>query len=115
MTKDLTTELKRGTLELILLRLLATRPTYGYDLVRRLAADGGPTIKEGTVYPVLYRLEDDGWIAPEWQAPRRGVPRKIYHLTDAGHDRLRTLTAAWRGFADWVDGHLAADEETRDV
>ncbi len=101
-------ELKRGTLELLLLRILADEPTYGYQLVRRLAERTGDrfSIKEGTLYPVLYRLEDAGWVAPEWRQPKRGVPRKTYRLTDAGSEHLQQLTEAWRDFSAAVDAVL---------
>ncbi len=112
--KEFASELKRGTLELILLRLLAGRPKYGYELVRQLQAGGGGGIKEGTVYPVLYRLEDRGWIAPEWQAPARGVPRKYYQLTPAGLARLEELQREWRAFSGWVEGLLTEDTQKID-
>ncbi len=105
-------ELKRGTLELLLLRILADEPTYGYELVRRLSERTGGRfkIKEGTLYPVLYRLEDAGWVAPEWSQPPRGVARKYYRLTGAGHDRVHELTEAWRTFSAAIDDVLAGAE-----
>lgn len=104
-------ELKRGTLELILLRLLADRPAYGYELVRRLERGARPAIKEGTIYPVLYRLEDRGWIEPSWQAPERGAPRKYYALTEAGRERFAALRAEWRAYVAWVEGLLEEDDD----
>ncbi len=114
--KDLQRELRRGTLELLLLRVLAGEPTYGYELVHRLRrlTDGRFRIQEGTLYPVLYRLEDAGWIVPEWEPPARGVPRKVYRLTPAGTKRLEELTAAWRRFAADVDTILTASESKRE-
>jgi len=112
--KEFASELKRGTLELILLQLLVERPKYGYELVRHLQTGGDTGIREGTVYPVLYRLEDRGWITPEWQAPARGVPRKYYQLTDLGKQRLDQLTGQWRTFAAWVERLLTSAEEEED-
>lgn len=108
--KDLQRELRRGTLELLLLRLLADEPTYGYELVSRLSrcSNGRFHVKEGTLYPVLYRLEDAGLIVPEWDSPARGVPRKVYRLTEAGRARVDELTTAWRGFAADVEAILTA-------
>ncbi len=108
--KDLQRELRRGTLELLLLRILADEPTYGYELVSRLKqrSDGRFEIKEGTLYPVLYRLEDAGLIVAEWDPPARGVPRKVYRLTAAGRERVEELTAAWRSFAADVEAILTA-------
>jgi len=116
--KDLQRELRRGTLELLLLRILADEPTYGYELVSRLSqrSDGRFHLKEGTLYPVLYRLEDAGLIMPEWDPPARGVPRKIYRLTKAGKERVEELTAAWRSFAADVDAILmVADPEKEET
>ena len=108
-TKDsrgFATELKRGTLELILLRLLEERPKYGYELVRELQSGDDIQIKEGTVYPVLYRLEERGLVAPEWQARSRGVPRKYYQLTAQGRSRLQELLLEWKAYIRWVEGAI---------
>ena len=127
--KDLQRELRRGTLDLVLLHLLAEEPTYGYELVSRLRSRSGDgfRVKEGTLYPVLYRLEDAGFIEPEWTRPEiepgtqsagRGVPRKIYRVTQAGTQRLAELATAWREFENSVNAVLApspdeaATEET---
>ena len=108
------TELKRGTLEMLLLHLLMERAKYGYELVRELQADDGMEIKEGTVYPVLYRLEDRGWVVPEWQAQGRGVPRKYYQLTPAGRSRLEQLQREWRTYVRWVEAAIATGSEDRE-
>lgn len=93
-------ELKRGTLEMILLKLLSERSMYGYELVSTLEERGGSQfqIKEGTLYPVLYRLEDAGYIQPSWETPERGVPRKYYHITPSGTDQLEALLTGWVEF-----------------
>ena len=103
-------ELKRGTLELLLLRLVADGSTYGYELISRLNRESGGRfqLKEGTVYPVLYRLEDAGLVEAEWDQPSRGVPRKYYRITAAGEGRLQELTAAWRSFAAAVEAVLGS-------
>jgi PadR family transcriptional regulator PadR len=105
-------ELKRGTLEMLLLRILADEPTYGYELVGRLRrrSSGRFHIKEGTLYPVLYRLEDAGFIEPEWDQPARGVPRKVYRLTETGQTHLEESTEAWRSFARAIESVLAGVE-----
>jgi PadR family transcriptional regulator PadR len=105
-------ELKRGTLELVILALLAERRMYGYELVTALAERGRGllTVKEGTLYPILYRLEGMGHIEPEWEAPadgaRRGVPRKYYRTTAAGRAELARLVGEWRAFADTISAIL---------
>jgi PadR family transcriptional regulator PadR len=111
MEKIFDRELKRGTLEMILLKLLAERPMYGYELVSTLEQRGGVQfqIKEGTLYPVLYRLEDASYIQPEWETPERGVPRKYYHITSAGTQQLERLLTEWSEFTAAV-GRLLSIE-----
>ena len=76
-------ELKRGSLELIVLHLLAPREAYGYEIVTKLTAstNGALEVTDGTLYPVLYRLERAGFVTVRWETPERGVPRKYYQLT----------------------------------
>ncbi len=106
MSKTFDREMKRGTLEMILLKLLAERPMYGYELVSTLEQRGGEQfqLKEGTLYPVLYRLENAGFIEPRWETLERGVPRKYYRLTSSGTDQLKTLVEDWRDFVAIVNG-----------
>jgi PadR family transcriptional regulator, regulatory protein PadR len=94
-------ELKRGSLELIVLHLLAPGEAYGYEIVSKLTTetDGALEVTDGTLYPVLYRLERGGFVAVRWETPERGVPRKYYRLTEAGRDELDRLTHEWTTFA----------------
>ena len=95
-------ELKRGSLELIVLHLLASGEAYGYEIVSKLMADtnGALEVTDGTLYPVLYRLERAGFVAVRWETPQRGVPRKYYRLTEAGRAELDRMTREWTAFAD---------------
>lgn len=110
--ESLERELKRGTLEMLLMRILADEPTYGYELISRLRRRSGGRfqIKEGTLYPVLYRLEDAGWVVPEWDPPARGVPRKVYRLTEAGQERVEEMTRGWHGFVEGIEAVLTGVE-----
>ena len=114
--ESLERELRRGTLELLLLRILADEPTHGYELLSRLRRRSGERfhIKEGTLYPVLYRLEEAGLVVPEWEQRDRGVPRKVYRLTEAGQRHVGELTAAWRSFSAAIDAVLAGDEPEKE-
>jgi len=107
--ESLERELRRGTLELLLLRILDDEPTYGYELLSRLGKRGGGRfhIKEGTLYPVLYRLEDAGFVVPEWEQRARGASRKVYRLTPAGKQQLDELTIEWQGFAAAIESILS--------
>ena len=95
-------ELRRGSLELIVLHLLEPGEAYGYEIVTKLTreTDGALEVTDGTLYPVLYRLERAGFVTVRWDTPGRGVPRKYYQLTDAGRLELAALTTEWFAFAD---------------
>ena len=100
-TKGAQRELSRGTLELAVLALIQSKPRYGYDLLTSLieATDGALDVKEGTLYPVLHRLEDAGYIEASWQAEGRAAPRKYYGLTKDGKQRLTMLRTEWERLA----------------
>jgi PadR family transcriptional regulator PadR len=106
-------ELKRGTLDMILLSLISEREMYGYELISTLEERGGSAfqVKEGTLYPVLYRLENAGFIEARWETAERGVPRKYYHLTPAGSQQLQELTKAWQEFSSAIDVLLGIEEK----
>ena len=107
-------ELKRGSLELIVLRLLAPGEAYGYEIVTKLTVrtNGSLGVTDGTLYPVLYRLERAGFVAVRWETPERGVPRKYYRLTGEGKAELTRLTHEWNTFAGAM-AKLLADKEER--
>lgn len=104
-------ELKRGSLELIVLHLLNGREAYGYEIVSELTSrtNGSLEVTDGTLYPVLYRLERAGLVAVRWETPVRGVPRKYYRLTDEGRRELTTLRSEWMSFARTM-GELLGEE-----
>ena len=114
--QNLRRELKRGTIELILLKLLDTKEMYGYQLVSALAEKGGEMfqIREGTLYPVLYRLEDKGFIIAYRNIPKRGVPRKYYRLTGKGINYLKELLKEWKNFSAVMEDMLKERVETND-
>lgn len=112
-----TQQLKKGVLEMLVLRLLACRPCHGYELLLRLREGSGGllALKEGTLYPILYRLEDDGCIASAWQSPTGApgtpkTPRKVYTITAEGQAALAAQTQAWREYAACVESFLEQEE-----
>lgn len=113
--KGIERELKRGSLELIVLHLLAQGEAYGYEIVAKLTAqtNGALEVTDGTLYPVLYRLERAGSVTVRWETPERGVPRKYYRLTDAGRDELELLEHEWTTFAKAMAKLLRQDREAR--
>ena len=105
-------QLKRGALEMLVLSLVCERPAHGYELLSEIAArsDGALALKEGTLYPILYRLEDDGCVASEWSASGRAAPKKVYRATDAGRAELAWQREVWRSSCRCVDQFIG--EET---
>ncbi len=105
-------ELKRGTLEMILLQLISERQMYGYELASTLEKKAGSLfrIQEGTLYPILYRLEKAGYIESRWETLDRGVPRKYYQLTGSGGKYLQARIAEWREFSAAVSKVMEGSE-----
>lgn len=99
-------ELRRGTVQLVALRLLET-PRYGYDLVRQLAA-AGFDVEEGTLYPILRRMEQHGMLESSWNT-EGSRPRKYYRLSDDGRAHLHELVEAWHRVRDATDAALEDD------
>ena len=102
-------QLKKGVLEMLVLKLICDRPTYGYDLLLRLKeqSESRFALKEGTLYPILYRLEDDGLITAKWsQGEGRTAPKKIYEATEAGREENLRRQILWREFERTVNTFL---------
>ncbi len=90
----------RGVLPLCVLGVVAEQETYGYAVAQRLHGAGLGTIKGGTLYPVLTRLEQEGLVSSSWRQGEGGPGRKYFSLTAAGRTALEQRTAAWRVFTD---------------
>lgn len=106
-------QFKKGILEIVVLKLLAGREMYGYELI---ASMGGKSpffeVKEGTLYPILYRLEDEGLMETRWeQGEARSVPKKYYTITPKGQDTLTKATRLWLDFSAHVE-QLLQEEAT---
>lgn len=107
-------QLKKGVLEMLVLKLICQSPTYGYELLNQLKERSNQrfALKEGTLYPILYRLEDEGMIKASWQTGEgRTSPKKIYEATESGrHENLRRQQV-WREFEDTVNSFLSGGKE----
>lgn len=88
----------RGVLELCVLGVLAEGPTYGYAIAQQLAAAGLGTVKGGTLYPLLARLESEGLVSSSWHAGEGGPGRKYFALTASGRRELRVRAVLWERF-----------------
>ena len=89
------TEMLKGTLEGIVLAILAVRAAYGYEITARLREQGFTDIAEGTVYALLVRFEQKGLVDVEKVPSEKGPPRKVYSLNAAGHQYLDEFWRSW--------------------
>jgi PadR family transcriptional regulator len=101
----------RGVLLLCVLGVLDEGPTYGYAIVQRLETAGLGTIKGGTLYPLLNRLEADGMVVSSWAAGDGGPGRKYFQLTASGRVELRDRARSWRQFTATTGRLLPAAEQ----
>ena len=102
-------QMKKGVLEMLVLRLLSEGEKYGYQLISELRerSQGMFLLKEGTLYPILYRMEDDGLVVSRWSEPKgKEVSKKYYRLAEEGRDTLAELEGLLEGFSRTVDGIL---------
>ncbi len=96
----LMTELLKGTLNGIVLAVLAERPAYGYEITAHLRRQGFPEIAEGTVYALLLRIEQRGLVDVEKVPSEKGPPRKVYSLNADGRAYLDEFWTAWNFLAE---------------
>ena len=97
-------DLLRGTLEPVVLELIAGGASYGYEIARAVErASGGQLLaQEGTLYPALHRLEKRGYLRSVWKDSPEGRRRKHYHLTALGRRHLAALRREWQAFSTSV-------------
>jgi PadR family transcriptional regulator PadR len=96
-----TTELLKGTLDLMILKTLSWAPTHGYGIARWIeqCTDDVLQVEEGSLYPALYRLEENGLITAEWGISEHNRRAKFYRLTAAGRKQLSASQTYWSRFA----------------
>jgi PadR family transcriptional regulator PadR len=100
---DSTSQLRRGVIELCVLRLLNDKASYGYEVVTTLERLGPLATGENTLYPLLRRLKSDKYLETfEVESPS-GPTRQYYRLTQRGQQRLKSLQAEWTGLAQAVE------------
>ncbi|MCM1497938.1 MAG: PadR family transcriptional regulator [Clostridium sp.] len=98
-------QIKKGVLEILVLKLLEDKEKYGYQLISELKekSSGMFTLKEGTLYPILYRLEDEQLVISRWSEPKgKEISRKYYQITNKGTQELEELYQLWNTFAENV-------------
>jgi PadR family transcriptional regulator, regulatory protein PadR len=89
------TEMLKGTLEGIVLAILSMRPAYGYEITAWLREQGFSDIAEGTVYALLIRIEQRGFVDVEKIPSEKGPPRKVYSLNGQGREYLEEFWRTW--------------------
>jgi PadR family transcriptional regulator PadR len=99
-------QLRRGSIQYCVLALLRDGDRYGFELTRQLASADGLVTSEGTVYPLLARLRQEGLVETTWQESSQGPPRRYYRLTEDGQQALDAFTAQWQRFRDAIDAVL---------
>ena len=96
-------QMRRGAIEFCVLALLRDDDRYGFDISRTLSGFEGLVTTEGTIYPLLARLRQEGYVETSWHESSQGPPRRYYRLTDAGRAALDTFVVQWERFRDSVD------------
>ena len=104
-------QLRKGVLEGCILQIIGREPTYGYAIAATLRDSGFADLTEGTLYPLLLRLERKGLIAAEYRAGSGGPSRKYYRLTPDGAQYLQEFVAAWRDASATVNRILQDKED----
>lgn len=102
-------QFKKGILELLVLSLLLEKDRYGYELVNEISKN--IAISEGTIYPLLRRLNNDGYFETYLKESSEGPPRKYYKITKSGEDALKELSEEWDKFLKGVEKILKGDKK----
>ncbi|MFC4943092.1 PadR family transcriptional regulator [Pseudonocardia sp. GCM10023141] len=97
------TEMLKGTLEGIVLAVLSARPAYGYEITARLRDQGFSDLVEGTVYALLIRVEQRGFVDVEKVPSEKGPPRKVYSLNSQGQEQLDGFWTTWRFLTERIE------------
>jgi PadR family transcriptional regulator PadR len=92
-------QLRKGCLELAILASLWGKRLYGLEILRMLEENSNLVVAEGTVYPILGRLKEEGLLQSEWVEAEAGHPRKYYWLTAVGRQRVVSMARFWNSFA----------------
>ena len=97
-------ELLQGTLDLLILQIVALEPVHGYGIAKRLAQVSRDRlqVQQGSLYPALFRLEKRGWLRGEWRTTDKGRDAKFYRLTAAGRKRLEVERAEWARLSEAI-------------
>lgn len=107
-------QMKKGVLEMLVLKLLEEEEKYGYQLISELKDKSGGMflVKEGTLYPILYRLEGEELVESQWSEPKgKEVSRKYYAITPKGRETLPDMNNLWQRFSGNVTDIMGGKDE----
>ena len=98
-------DLVQGTLDLLILKVISIEPKHGWAIAKRIEqiSDDTLQVQQGSLYPALYRLEQQGWIEAHWRATETGRQAKFYTLTRAGQTQLGTELANWKRLSEAIN------------
>ena len=105
-------DLVQGTLDLLLPKLLALEPLHGWAISQRLKQVSGDVlhVSDGSLYPALHKLEQEGWIKAEWRSTENNRRAKFYSLTRIGQRQLKKETADWERLSGAISGVVRLEE-----
>lgn len=108
---DRSQDILQGTLDLLILQALSLGPMYGWGIAQRIRqiSDDVLTVNQGSLYPSLHRLEQQGWIEAEWGLSESQRRVKVYALTRSGRKQLETEKEGWHRFSQAVERLLVAE------
>jgi PadR family transcriptional regulator PadR len=105
-------DLVQGTLDLLLLKIVALEPLNGWSISQRLKQVSGDVLKvsDGSLYPALHKLEQGGWISAEWKPSENNRRAKFYSLTRLGRKQLQKETASWTRLSEAITQVMRLEE-----
>ena len=105
-------DLVQGTLDMLLLKILALEPLNGFAVSQRLRQVSGEVLQvsDGSLYPALHKLEQEGWITEEWKTSEYGRRAKYYSLTRLGHRRLKVESDNWGRLSSAISRVIRLEE-----
>lgn len=98
-------QMKKGVLDMLVLKLVESETKYGYQIIQEMKEKGGEVflLKDGTLYPILYRLEEDGLVISRWSgAEGKQMARKYYEITENGRKALCEMKTVWGYINDGI-------------
>jgi len=104
-TENQNTQMRRGVLELCILSIIAEKDAYASDIITKLK-EAKLIVVEGTLYPLLTRLKNDGLTVYRWEESKSGPPRKYHQITEQGNSLLAELKAGWQSLVSSVESIL---------